>query len=293
MSIHLHVRLAGLVLVFVLASGRSAQAEAEAATPGPSLIGLDHIPTVVADLDQASNTYRRLGFSLKPGRSHENGLRNHHVKFRDGSGIELISPPTVATDPLTRQYLDHLHRGDGPVYLSFHARDTSALVAALESSAIGFEGDRLITLTDPLLDYIFFVRDNRSPTDRPEHFAHPNSATAMTGVWLALNEASRASLGRLLVALGAVATEESVFAPDATRAEVYLVQNGRIVVLPKAYRTHEGRPIVGAEFRVEEPGWVDPSAGSPDASGTGASGPRHLLSPSEAHGIWLDFRGRP
>ena len=62
-----------------------------------SLIGIDHMPTVVADLEKASESYRRIGFSLKPGRAHDNGLRNNHTKFRDGSGIELVSVPAVPT----------------------------------------------------------------------------------------------------------------------------------------------------------------------------------------------------
>jgi hypothetical protein len=291
MNMHLFSWSAALLLLFGIACSHAAEVLETA--PGPSLIGIDHIPTVVGNLEQASDTYRRLGFSLKPGRFHENGIRNQHVKFRDGSGIELISPPGEATDALTSRYLNHLGQGDGPVFLSFHARDTGALVAALEASGIGFEGDRLITLTDPMLGYIFFVRDNRSPTDRPEHFAHPNSATAMTGVWLALDEVSRASLRRLLVALGAVGEEQTVLAPEATLAEVFLVQNGRIVVIPEEHRLREGRPVVGAEFRVEEPGLANRIPASSDRSGSGTGRSRNLIPPSDAHGIWLDFRWEP
>ena len=47
--------------------------------------------------------YQRLGFSLKPGRFHAHGLRNNHIKFEDGSGLELISPPGHPTDDLTRR----------------------------------------------------------------------------------------------------------------------------------------------------------------------------------------------
>jgi len=34
----------------------------------PPLIGIDHIPLAVKNLEQASDSYRRLGFALKPGR---------------------------------------------------------------------------------------------------------------------------------------------------------------------------------------------------------------------------------
>jgi hypothetical protein len=50
---------------------------------------------VVKDLNAASERYQALGFTLKPGRLHADGIRNNHVKFPDGSGIELISPPAT------------------------------------------------------------------------------------------------------------------------------------------------------------------------------------------------------
>ena len=62
--------------------------QAPESVPGP-----DHIPVVVRDLERAAATYRPLGFSLKPGRPHANGIRNVHVRFPDGSGVELLTVP--------------------------------------------------------------------------------------------------------------------------------------------------------------------------------------------------------
>ena len=68
----------------------------------PLLLGLDHTPLAVADLDEAAERYRKLGFTLKPGRTHENGIQNRHVKFPDGTEIELIST-SKARDTLTAE----------------------------------------------------------------------------------------------------------------------------------------------------------------------------------------------
>jgi hypothetical protein len=43
------------------------------------------------------------------------------------------------------------------------------------------------------LGYVFFAGLNQSPTDRPEHFAHANTAFRLEGVWLE---------GQALVAVG-------------------------------------------------------------------------------------------
>src|SRR5262245_52400491 len=83
-------------------------------------VGLSHVPIAVADLEQAAADYSRLGFALKDGRPHPNGIRNCHVKFRDGTEIELITAP-AATDPLTRYYRSVIAAGDRAAFLSLDA----------------------------------------------------------------------------------------------------------------------------------------------------------------------------
>jgi hypothetical protein len=147
--------------------------------PEPVRIGLDHIPVAVRDLEAASATCRALGFALKPGRPHANGIRNAHVKFSDGAGIELLTVP-AAVDPLSTKYEDMIRAGEGPAFLSFHAREPAALHAALRAGGYAFDvSGGLTDLRTPGLGFMFWIQDNRSPTDRPEHFAHPNGATAL------------------------------------------------------------------------------------------------------------------
>lgn len=268
----------------VARAGEGAGDGAREAPGGASLIGIDHMPTVVADLDQASAAFRRLGFALKPGRAHGNGLRNRHVKFPDGSGIELLAVPAAPTDALTRAYAAQLRQGEGPAALAFHARDPDALAAALRKAGIGFRSDDgLVTLRDPRLDFVFFVRDNRSPSDRPEHFAHPNGATAMTEVWLALDAAGVRELRSLLLALGAVESSRVVEAPVRTQARVFALRNGRVVAVAARHRLGAGRPIIGAKFRVSRAPSVD----------RGRRG--RTVQARRAHGLWVAFAsdGKP
>jgi len=249
----------------------------------PCIIGLDHIPTVVSDLEDASNTYRHMGFSIKPGRPHENGLRNSHIKFKDGSGIELISPPSVSADGLTTFYSALLQQGEGPAYLSFHARETDKLISALNVAGIKFENDNdLITFTDPHLKFLFFVKDNRSPTDKPEHFTHSNGAVAMTDVWLAIDAPTLTSLRKLLLSLGAIERTETVAAPVNTSADVFHVQNGRVIVLPESHQLIAGRNIIGATFCVRD----TQQENKPHRSDA-------VVGPSVAHGLWLHFATKP
>jgi len=237
------------------------------AVPGTPIIGVDHMPLAVKDLEQATRDYRDLGFAIKPGRPHHNGITTNNIKFPDGAGIELITAP-AARDALTQRYVEHLARGDGPAFIAFHARDTKKLIAALRAAGIGYS-EKDGELTDASYRYIFFVGDNRSPTDRPEHFRHSNTASAMTGVWLAPPDP--APLIRLLTALGATSHQETLRAPDPIDATVFKVENGRVLLLPPSRQVVKGRPIVGAEFDVAK--------GRPEV----------FVSPDKTHGLWLHF----
>jgi catechol 2,3-dioxygenase-like lactoylglutathione lyase family enzyme len=264
-----------------------------APAPKPARIGLDHIPVAVRDLEAAAATYRALGFSLKPGRPHANGIRNAHVKFPDGAGIELLTVP-AAVDPLSTTYWDMISAGDGPAFLSFHARDTAALHAGLRAGGYAFrERNGLTDLSAPPFGFLFWIADNRSPTDRPEHFAHPNGATALAAVWIATDDDD--ALARLLVALGGRRQRRKVLAPDHVEATVITLAEGDVVILPARHRLLPERPIIGASFRVRDlatvrraltAGRVSPRAGLELAE-------RLLVEPSKTHGLWLEFVGPP
>ena len=230
------------------------------------LVRLDHIPVAVSDLDQAIIDFRALGFAIKPGRPHANGLRNAHVKFVDGAGLELITP-TQAHDALSARYADFLRAGEGPSYLTLHALDTSRAAAALRAAGIAHSLDADgLNLTDTRLSsWIFFAGDNRSPTDRPEHFSHANGAFATQEVWVALDDAE--PLARLLSALGARSRDEGRGEPLSTRARVFeLADGGRIVIVAARHQLVPGHPLIGVVL----------------ATRGGDTSP-----PAPAHGFWL------
>jgi catechol 2,3-dioxygenase-like lactoylglutathione lyase family enzyme len=263
----------------------------QAAVRPPVAIGVDHIPVAVRDLEAASATYRALGFAIKPGRPHANGIRNVHVKFPDGAGIELLTVP-AAVDPLSTKYLDMIRVGDGPGFLSFHARDTAALHAALRAAGYPFShAGGLTDLRLPGLGFLFWIADNRSPTDRPEHFAHPNGATALGAVWIASDDDD--ALARLLVALGGRRQRREVLAPDRVQATVVALAEGDVFILPGRHRLLPGRPIIGASVRVRDIATARRAlaAGSVSPRGGLESAERLVVEPSKAHGLWLEFVG--
>jgi hypothetical protein len=257
-----------------------------------SFVGVDHIPTAVRDLEAASARYRALGFALKPGRPHDNSLRNNHAKFPDGTEIELITA-SAPRDPLAARYLQKIAAGDGPAYLAFHCSDFAALRQRLTKANIVFDDSGFFRPADPALDYLFFGGDNRSPTDKPEHFAHANTTETLIGVWLA--DAENAALRGLLDALGATYQSGTVELPGKMPATLAELDGSVITVLPKAARLIADRPVIGAVLKTRDLRAAErvlKKAGLAVALRR-IEGPGYksiVLPPEQALGLWLEFR---
>jgi Glyoxalase-like domain len=228
-----------------------------AAAAQPLVQGLDHIPVAVRDLERAEADFAALGFVLKPGRPHANGLRNAHAKFPDGTEIELITA-TVAVDPLSSAYLEALERGDGPISVALYA--PRAQPAPLEG--------------------IFFDKRQHASTDRPEHFAHPNTGFSLQRLWLAGPPAER-ELGALL---GGVPEASSACAPFGASSARLRLPEGEILFLPASARLLPGRPIVAATVAVRSLDAVRRLVRQPIDGCT----PDSLW--VQTHGLWLEFR---
>jgi catechol 2,3-dioxygenase-like lactoylglutathione lyase family enzyme len=266
---------------------------ASAASGAGCAVGIDHLPVAVSDLDRAAEIYKRLGFSIKPGRFHADGIRNEHVKFEDGGGLELITAQR-AMDPLSVSYVQLLAQGEGPAFLSFHTLDLQVLERAFRRArSVYTEDDRTVTFKDPALQFVFFFEgNNRSPTDRPEYFQHANSAYATSGVWIAAGEDS--PLVPLLKAAGGKVATQKVFTPTERNAKTVRVQNGEVVFLPKSSQIIPGRPIVGVVFLTRDLAALQrclSAAHIPSAAHVEAAHHRSVIvGPQQTLGLWLEFR---
>jgi catechol 2,3-dioxygenase-like lactoylglutathione lyase family enzyme len=262
-------------------------------TPDPVVVGLDHVPIAVTDLARAADDYRALGFALKPGRPHDDGIQNQHVKFADGTELELITAPT-ARDALTTTYRRHLERGEGPAFMALFAPDMAAADARLTALAIAHarSGGAIDFPAAGGLGYIFLSGRNKSPTDLPEHFAHANTAESLIRVWLAGDDLFRER--RLLVDLGAALGETSVHVPEPMRAAVARLQDGGdVLLLPGSRQVVPGRRVVGVTLRVANLETArailrQAQTKAPDVVSS-PYGRSVFLPPSRTHGIWLEF----
>lgn len=232
-----------------------------------SSVALDHVVLAVNDLDATAARYRALGFTLKPGRPHDNGIRNWHAKFKDGTELELLTAPEPK-DALTTTYRKHLAQGDGPAFM--------ALMAKPKAPADG-----------EAPPYIFFGSRNASPTDLPEHFVHANTAYSLIAVWLAGSDFTRERA--LLTRYGAtVGLPRQLLDMDADVMRV--AEGGSVYLLPARARIHPDRPIVGVTFRVRDLAEARKVLASAHVTLAASDANHVLLAPAQTGGLWIEFR---
>jgi hypothetical protein len=216
------------------------------------------------------------------------------VKFEDGAGIELITA-TAATDALTERYRILLSQGEGPAYVGFHTASLAALSDRLSAlkEPYSVDGVGILEFRNPELQWFFFFQGtNRSPTDRPEHFAHLNTANATSGVWVAGGDQMR--MLSVFSALGARIGRKLVNAPDPVLATVAAVANGEVVFLGSDRQLIRGRPLVGATFQTSDldalRGVLPPAVLGRSVTFEDATHRSLFVSPLDALGMWLEFR---
>ena len=141
---------------------------------------LDHANIVVRDLEAAQREFEQLGFVIKTGRPHDNSIQNLHLKFLDGTELELITA-TEPRDSLAMRYLSLLEQGEGGAFFAMRA-DT---IGRLERSVRRWN-----------LRELFVTTFQQSPTDSAHHFQHPNTAYTLQAVWLAVDTSDRANFTR-------------------------------------------------------------------------------------------------
>jgi len=247
---------------------------------------LDHVPIAVHSLDAATQTYgERLGFRIKPGRPHANGIRNAFAKFPDGSYLELITA-REATDDLSRGYTEFLERQEGGRFLALRADSLPAVAARFEAHGHASTLNRygpafsILSLADFALKHVFLIEYPEPVRDSARLLQHPNTALGLETVWMPRRR------------FEALARVPSVFRVSADGSAISLARG----VIALSDET-TGGSVAGVTVRVRS---ID-AAREAVRRGTGeelpiredARGRSIRVSARLAHGVWIEFVERP
>lgn len=219
-----------LVLLGVLLSGEPGR---QACTGAASAPALDHVILVVRDLDGAGAAFEERGFRLKPGRLHANNLLNRHIKFRDGTEIELMTVRGRAGDAMARDYADLLAAGEGGVYVALRVPDIAA--AQREAEGLRLETRRSASGPWRFLSFpptspaaaVFFSAGAGAVQDPDSLLSHDPDVAGLAEAWVEGGPA----LGELLTRLGATRCG-AARSPDGRTGERWALSRGTLVVVP-------------------------------------------------------------
>jgi hypothetical protein len=197
-------------------------------------IQIDHLVTVVADLEQASSRYTQLGFTVKQGRLHANGLVNAHVKFANKTSLELMSVSGEPTDRIARDYQTLLQEREGGVYLAISGIRTeemeqmpSGLKIAFETSK-GRNWDYITFPQEPELAHFFFIAYHGTMGDPWEIITHKNESDHIRATYIEGSE--RVSYFLKGIGLQSTGREKNELFGSEER---FVTASGDIIVVPK------------------------------------------------------------
>jgi hypothetical protein len=196
-------------------------------------IRIDHVITIVADLDSTVSTYQKLGFTLKQGRLHNNGLINAHIKFKNHTSFEIMSIKGEPKDEIARDYKELLKSGEGGVYLAITGISGDSMVVKL--NGLGIEFNRIpgkswdyITFSgNSILAHIFFIEYHINTTDSRETLTHKNLVERINSVWIEAND----SVQYLFNGLGLMPVD-NVNDSVLGEGQGYFTDSGEIILIP-------------------------------------------------------------
>jgi hypothetical protein len=246
------MRPALLTPLLALAAAGSLHASAgqspECAVPA-SAPALDHVVLAVDDIDRASVPFLSHGFRLKQGRLHANNLLNRHIKFRDGSSIELMTLRGAPGDAMAERYAELLAAGEGGVYVALGTREIES--ARRFATASGLEPHRSSSGAWRFVGFpagspaaaVFFSAGGPPARDPDSLVSHRPRVDGLEEAWLEAGP----ELTTLLEALGARRCGPASFA--GISGERLALSRGAVVVVP---RRPGARPrVLGVVVRSE------------------------------------------
>ncbi len=255
------------------------------AVPEEGSLHLDHVPIAVRDLPAVLAEIRALGFTIKPGRPHRNGIENASVKFADGSYLELITS-RGASDRLSGEYQEFLRDQEGAAYVFLRDQPSGAFSSRVLKAGGRREESGPFAFTElpaawmaPRLQLIHYLAP---ASDAAATYQHPNGARRAVAIWTLVERESI----RVAQAFNATSAGPLAFAfENRDAAAAGLADETCLIFTPRG----AGDPARSAAMaillevdslsRLPRPvGWLFSERGS-----------ALWLSPSQMHGVWLGF----
>ncbi len=213
---------------------------------------LDHVIVAVNDIKQASKTYERAGFTIKPGRLHKNGLLNAHIKFPNHAYLELMSISGTPTDSIAQGYSEFLESGEGGTFVALTGPSIEVATELLKSLAIehdvirGSFWDYIVFPKGSNLEHFFFIKMHNVYPQKSWVYEHKNNVSRISEIWVEGN----ATVARFLEAFGAKLCEKPSGNAEAEK-QIFKLSDGSLIAINHR-ATNQRQRFLGIKFASED-----------------------------------------
>ena len=150
---------------------------------------LDHVVLAAKDLPGLEETFEKLGFHIKKGHRHANGIVNSFIKFKSGKAIELLTVENPG-DETTGIYNEFLGKNEGGVFYALKTDSIEVLEKNL--NILGYKTElennksfsTLIFEKSNLTDNFFFIEYRNNIEDPVGLTEHINLSFNLISVWV-------------------------------------------------------------------------------------------------------------
>lgn len=165
---------------------------------------IDHVIISVANLENSSRVFEDLGFKVKPGTLHSNGIINKHIKFSNDSSVELISIQGIAKDLTAEKYQLMIEKGGGGTFIALEGIPFDEFSKILDRLNIRYHWQKhrlwdYITFDSKELQHLFFIDYHHKSKENSTWLNHPNKTQAMTAIHIDQSPLLRRLLDELVI----------------------------------------------------------------------------------------------
>ncbi|MBK7104663.1 MAG: VOC family protein [Ignavibacteriae bacterium] len=147
---------------------------------------LDHIIIGTKNLKDISELFRKIGFTIKEGKLHKNGIKNNFIEFDDNSEIEFVEIKNP-TDNFTKEYEKLILQKNYGLQFALRVNDIENLKNNFTSANSNFtelqKGKDFSTLSAKNINYdlpIFFIEFNKLNNSKTNH---ENKTKGISSIW--------------------------------------------------------------------------------------------------------------
>ncbi len=147
---------------------------------------LDHVIIGSENLNEISVLFKKLGFSIKEGKVHKNGIRNNFIEFNDNTEIELVEVNNP-TENFTKEYEKIISQNKFGLQFALRVNEIENLknnFSVINSNFVELQkGNDYSTLSAKGINSelpIFFIQFDKLNNSKTNHI---NNTKGISSVW--------------------------------------------------------------------------------------------------------------